>query len=115
MSKFIDVEENDLVLLLRLKDEDLGPEQAEDFKEIVKNRTAKNIKGVVVNFSLVNYMSSIFLSALIEVLKDLKNRKIKFALAELNEKILEVLKATRLDEVFSIFGSSYEAYSSFKK
>jgi anti-anti-sigma factor len=110
MNKLIDVETKDSILFLRPKDRELGMQHAEAVKRTTREWLEKGIKGVVINFSLTEYMSSIFLSAIIELLKDLGEKKIKLALAELSPKIVEVLKATKLDSVFLIFDGSYEAH-----
>lgn len=115
MARFIDIESKDSVLLLRPRDKELGIQHAEAVKKIAAEWMEKNIKGVIINFSLVEYMSSIFLSALIELLKQFSQRNIKMGLSELSPKILEVLKATKLDNVFLIFNGSYEAHKAFTK
>ena len=115
MARLIDIESKDSVLLLRPRDKELGIQHAEAVKKIAGEWLEKDIKGVVINFSLVEYMSSIFLSALIELLKEFGERKIKMGLCELSPKILEVLRATRLDNVFLIFDGSYEAHRAFAK
>lgn len=115
MARLIDIESKDSVLLLRPRDKELGIQHAEAVKKITREWLEKDVKGVVINFSLVEYMSSIFLSALIELLKELSGRKIKMGLAELSPKILEVLRATRLDNIFLIFDGSYDAHQAFTK
>jgi len=111
MNNLIDVEEKDSIVLLRMKDKELGAEHAEELSKITAARDNKNTKGVIINFSVVYYMPSIFLSVLIEIMKKLKSKKIKLALAELNPKILEILHVTKLDTTFNIYNSSLEAYN----
>jgi len=114
MNYKIDIESTDGIVLLRPKDEDLGPEQAEALKEVVRTVSGRKPRLVVINFSLVEYMSSVFLSALVEIYKDLHAAGIKFAFAELNHKNLEIIKTTKLDSVFPPFSSVHDACASIR-
>jgi len=109
MDHTIDIEFKGAVALVRVKKSDLGPDEAEKVKEAVRAIESKGPKAVVINFSLVEYMSSVFLSALMELYKELENKHIGFGLAELNRKNLEIIKATRLDSVFSLYASVHDA------
>lgn len=109
MRSSIDIERIDDVVMLRPSDEDLGPEQAEALKEAVRSLAGTLPKAVIVNFSLVEYLSSIFLSALVEILKELHGKKVRLGLAELNRKNLEIIMTTKLDRVLPIFSSVQDA------
>jgi len=109
MSQRIDVEVRDGIALLRPKDDDLGPDQAEELRAVVKSLENKAPKAIILNFSLVEYMSSIFLSAIVEIFKDLHEKGRKFALSELNHKNLEIIRTTKLDTVIPVYENVHDA------
>ena len=111
----IDIEEKEGILFLRMRDHEVGPEQAESLNAVVAQKAGPGVHAVVINFSAVDYLSSLFLSALIEISKELRAKKVKFGLAHLCDKMLELLKVTKLDTVFTIFGDSYQAYTALAK
>lgn len=114
MKKYnIDIEVKGSVLFLRPRESELGPEQAENLKSLIREKSASGITAAVVNFSAVDYISSIFLSALIEISKELRSRSLRLGLAQVNQKMLELLKVTKLDTVFNIFNDSYQAFIEF--
>lgn len=115
MAQFLDIEVKDRLLLIRTKNEELGPNEAEELRLAVSEWIDKDIKGAVVSLALAEYMSSIFLSALIEIMKEFKAKKMELALAELSAKNIEILRVTKLENVFRIFDSSYEACQAMKK
>jgi anti-anti-sigma factor len=111
MKKYnIDIEAKESVLFLRPRDSELGPEQAEKLKSLIRERSASGISAIIVNFSSVDYISSVFLSALIEISKELKARNLRLGLAQVNTMMLGLLKVTKLDTIFSIFDDSYQAF-----
>lgn len=114
MSRMVDVELIDGLALLRPNDDDLGPEQAEALRSAVKELGPEMPKAIIINFSLVEYISSIFLSALVELFKEFSAKGIKFGLAELNRNNLEVIKTTKLHTVFPVFSSVQDACAAFK-
>ena len=114
MDHSIDVEFQGEIALVRPKRQDLGPDEADILKECIRSIEPKKPKAIVINFSLVEYMSSVFLSALMELYKELEDTHIGFGLAEMNRKNLEIVKTTRLDSVFPIFSSVHDACASLK-
>jgi anti-anti-sigma factor len=115
MSYTVDVEESDSILFLMPAGEEFDNQDQEKMMGIVRAHTGKGIKGIIVNLRMVEYMPSLFLGTLVEILKEAKAKHIKFALAEAGEKSLYIIKATKLDTVFKIFGDSHEAYVELSK
>lgn len=114
MSAAIDVDLMDGLALLRPRDRDLGPQEAEALEGAVRSLAPGRLRLVVVNFALVEYMSSVFLSVLVEIYKELAARGVRFALAELNRKNLEIIRTTKLDSVFTVFASVHDACASLR-
>ncbi|MCM8760639.1 MAG: STAS domain-containing protein [Candidatus Omnitrophica bacterium] len=115
MGRKIDIETKESILFLKPRGPELGPEEAEKLKTLIKDNISRGITAVVLNFSTIEYMSSIFLSALMEISKDLGAAGVNLGLAQLGQKILEILKVTKLDTIFNIFDDSYQAYIAFTK
>jgi anti-anti-sigma factor len=115
MSYTVDVEESDSILFLMPSGEEFDNQDQEKMMGIVRAHIDKGIKGIIVNLRMVEYMPSLFLGTLVEILKEMKARHMKFALAEVNAQCLYIIKATKLDTVFRIFGDSHAAYAEFLK
>jgi anti-anti-sigma factor len=115
MAYNINIEIKESLLFLRPRDRELGPEQAEKLKALIKAKAGPGTAAVIINFSAVEYMSSVFLSALMEISKELKSKSMPLGLAQLGTKVLEILKVTKLDTIFKIFDDSYQAYIAFAK
>ncbi len=64
---------------------------------------------IVVNFSSVSFMSSSSLRVLITLNSRAKNKKVKLALCGINSNIMEAFKITRLDTIFKIKETEFEA------
>lgn len=64
---------------------------------------------VVVNLADVTYIDSSGVASLVEAYQNAKSRNLKFALAEVGETPLRVLKLARLDQVFIIHPTVDEA------
>ena len=64
---------------------------------------------VVVDLADVSYIDSSGVASLVEAYQNAKSRGLKFALAQVGETPLRVLKLARLDQVFIIHASVDEA------
>ncbi|MBL4616042.1 MAG: STAS domain-containing protein [Magnetovibrio sp.] len=72
------------------------------------------IKGgssVVVNLSAVSYIDSSGVASLVEAFQTAKSKGLGFALAQISETPMRVLKLARLDQVFVIHDTVDEAVS----
>jgi len=59
-------------------------------------------KGVIVDLSAVAYIDSSGVASLVEAFQTAKTKKLGFALAQISDTPLRVLKLARLDQVFVI-------------
>lgn len=71
----------------------------------------KESKNVVVDLSGVAYIDSSGVASLVEAYQTAKSKKLGFALAQISETPLRVLKLARLDQVFIIHDTVDEAVS----
>jgi anti-sigma B factor antagonist len=60
------------------------------------------IPNIVINFEKVNFLSSAVLGLLIRISKRIYQRNGQLKLCDINSKIFEIFKITRLDRVFDI-------------
>jgi len=65
-------------------------------------------KKIMVDCSALEYISSAGLGVFMSYLEDMKKKKIKFAVAGLNEKVHHVFEILGLDELLKIFGTKEE-------
>ena len=68
---------------------------------------------ILISFSDVAHLSSAALGALITVNNRVGSKNGELHLADIDPKILEVFKITRLDQLFEIHGTSAEALAAF--
>ncbi len=79
------------------------------FKEIIENGRVN----IVVDLSEVNYMSSAGLRALVSALRECKQRRGDVRLANVSERVQEVLSLAGLDSLFESFSDVTNAVGSF--
>lgn len=79
------------------------------FKEIIENGRVN----IVVDLSEVNYMSSAGLRALVSALRECKQRRGDVRLANVSERVQEVLSLAGLDSLFESFTDVTNAVGSF--
>ncbi len=79
------------------------------FKEIIENGRVN----IVVDLSEVNYMSSAGLRALVSALRECKQRRGDVRLANISERVQEVLSLAGLDSLFESFADVTNAVGSF--
>lgn len=79
------------------------------FKEIIENGRSN----IVVDLSEVNYMSSAGLRALVSALRECKQRRGDVRLANVSERVQEVLSLAGLDSLFESFTDVTNAVGSF--
>ena len=98
----IDVNETDRQITIALtRDLDLASsESVRD--EFIKQIDNSHGKRVVVDMSQVRFVNSGGISALVNALKESREKSVDFALAGVNKKVREVLSLTRLDKIFHL-------------
>lgn len=65
----------------------------------------------ILDFSLVNYMSSSFLGKIISINKKLKAKNQRFILCGVNNDIMEIFQITKLDKFFTFTKNLEETYT----
>jgi len=78
-------------------------ESAQQFSEYLEKVLNDDTGPVLVNFEGIDYLDSTGLGELIGYLQKFEDRDRKMALLKPKERILSLLKVTRLDTVFKIF------------
>ena len=79
----------------------LGPE-ASQIQNMVLDFIQNGSKVIVVDLSKMDYITSWGIGTLIHALTTCTNRNVKFYLAGVNEKILNILKKVKLDKIFNL-------------
>ncbi|MGK0288658.1 MAG: stage II sporulation protein AA (anti-sigma F factor antagonist) [bacterium] len=73
-----------------------------------------SINALVLNFGKVNFIDSSGIGLVVSVFKALQQKKIKFALTELNQKNREIFCMTRLDKILNIIDGDEQALELLK-
>jgi anti-sigma B factor antagonist len=97
----IDVQQTDQQITITLNG-DLDLSSAEPAREeFVKQIDESHGRRVIVDMSHVRYLDSGGLSALVNALKESREKSVYFALAGVNTKVREVLGVSRLDRILN--------------
>lgn len=84
-------------------------ESAREFSNFLDGVLEDDTGPVVINFEGINYMDSTGLGELVGYLQKFEDRQRKMVLVRPSQRILALLRITRLDNVFAIFDSTEEA------
>lgn len=84
-------------------------ESAREFSSYLDQVLNEETGPVVINFEGINYMDSTGLGELVGYLQKFEDRQRKMILVRPSQRILALLKITRLDEVFKIFETKDQA------
>jgi anti-sigma B factor antagonist len=103
------------VTVIELQGNLMGGPDAATLNNKLHELTEAGKKLVVVDLSHVKFMNSSGLSMLIGALTTIKNAGGKLKLANASEKIMTVLKITKLSSVFENYPSVQAAVGSFKE
>jgi anti-sigma B factor antagonist len=68
---------------------------------------------LLIDFSNVNFLSSAVLGTLIRVLTTMKKYNGRMVLCSINDKVFEIFRITRLNQVFEIYPDFSQAMKSF--
>ena len=113
--KNITIESQELkrCMLLRLGGR-LDGEASHDFDEAMQSALQAGYYNLVLNLSAVDYMSSASLRVLINTAKECRRfNRGDVRLAEISERVEQVLDLAGLDQLFQIFDTETEAVGSF--
>lgn len=90
-------------------------ESAREFSGYLDDVLANDSGPVVINFDGINYMDSTGLGELVGYLQKFEDRQRKMVLVRPSQRILALLRVTRLDSVFRIFDTREEAIEFLSK
>ena len=83
----------------QLLDENLIKQIEQEITGIINEENQKNM---LLDFSRVEFMSSSFLGLLVKIHKRISEKNGQLKLCNINKKIREIFKITRLDKIFQI-------------
>ena len=101
------------VAVLHLQGKIMGGPDATSLHEKLHELIETGTRSVVIDLRDVDWMNSSGLGILIGVLSAIRKSGGDLRLASVTEKIEEVLRITKLDRVFDVYGSTDEAVSSY--
>lgn len=84
-------------------------ESAREFSNYLEGVLNDDTGPVVINFEGINYMDSTGLGELVGYLQKFEDRQRKMVLVRPSQRILALLRITRLDTVFAMFDSTEDA------
>ncbi len=86
-------------------------ESARQFSEYLESLLAQDVRAVLIDLSSIDYVDSTGLGELVGYLQRFTKEGRRLALLNPHQRILNLLKLTKLDEVFPIFESRTAAVS----
>lgn len=101
------------VAVLHLQGKIMGGPDATSLHEKLHELIETGTRSVVIDLKDVDWMNSSGLGILIGGLSAIRKSGGDLRLASVTEKIEEVLRITKLDRVFDVYGSADEAVSSY--
>ncbi len=101
------------VAVLHLQGKIMGGPDATSLHEKLHELIETGTRSVVIDLKDVDWMNSSGLGILIGGLSAIRKSGGDLRLASVTEKIEEVLRITKLDRVFDVYGSTDEAVSSY--
>ncbi len=109
------VEHKNDVSILRVHHERLDTEVAHDLKvELLKLVSGKN-KGILLDLKQVHYADSTGLGAILFGIRQGREQGRDLKLVHLNERVLNLIRIAKLDDVIESFDNEDEALASFQQ
>lgn len=81
----------------------------QEFSATMNRAIQDGYKKILINFSKSDYMSSAGIRVLIEAKKNIDSHKGKLVFCSVNEQLLELFEVVRIDKIFTIYNSEFEA------
>lgn len=110
--KLIDSVQGDDILVIQIQEDNLDASNVRDFREGMQKLMKDNHR-VVLDMSLLKFVDSSGLGALISCLRDTNGRKGDFRLSNLSRSVLALFELMRMHRVFSIHDSADSAVKSY--
>ncbi len=108
-----EVSEQNGVVIIALSGKIMGGPEAGEINEQINNFIDKGKINIIIDLKQVEWMNSSGLGILIGVITTLKNNSGKMVLTNVSERILNLLKITKLINVFEIEQDFDSAIASF--
>jgi len=112
--KILEAEENGVIVIAIVGDMVGGP-AARQLAERLRDYIEKDKKQFLINMADINWMNSSGLGSLMAALSTVRNAGGNLKLLRVNEKILNLLRITKLSSLFEVFDDKDEAIDSFAK
>jgi anti-sigma B factor antagonist len=109
----LNVQEKQGIVFIRLIGDVVGGPDATDLTERFHELIDKGKNRIVVDMTNVDYMNSSGLGILIGGLTTVRNSGGDLKLLNLKEKLEQILRITKLDQVFDLYDSEEEVVNSF--
>lgn len=107
------IENRPEAILIVLGEKAQGGEEAVEFSSALNELVEKGVEFVILDLGKVKVMNSSGLGMIVGGLNSLKKNKANMALINVPDKIMELLKTTRLDKVLKTFNDKEQALKSF--
>jgi anti-sigma B factor antagonist len=106
--------QNDIAIISFTKDHILSEGDVKSIEEsvlpLVRNGAHRKL---LIDFSNVNFLSSAVLGTLIRILSTMKKYNGRLVLCSINDKVFEIFKITRLNQIFETYPDFAQAMKSF--
>ncbi|NNG26613.1 MAG: STAS domain-containing protein [Ignavibacteriaceae bacterium] len=105
----ISIIEREQASIIKIESNQMLGYEAQDFHDAIHNSLEKNKKKIVIDLSNLQFISSWGIGILIHGYTTVNNKEGNFILAAVPDIVNDSLKKTKLDTVFSKYGSVDEA------
>lgn len=85
-----------------INDESLGLAKSQELKQIIENDLKSGINNIAFDFNKLNSINSAGLGILIGILNKIKLSNGSLRLMNINDRIMNIFKITKLDQIFEI-------------
>lgn len=85
-----------------IDDESLGLAKSQELKQIIENELKSGINNIAFDFNKLNSINSAGLGILIGILNKIKLSNGSLRLMNINDRIMNIFKITKLDQIFDI-------------
>lgn len=113
MGEIFSVKKNGDVSVIEILKQEITMHEIEKVKKEFSDIIEKDSKNLLVNFSKLEFISSLVIAALVYLLNKVKERSGKLKFCELKDKVKEVFEVTDLDKVFEIYPTVAAALAKF--
>ena len=88
--------------VLAIKEDDLGLAQSNEIKKIIELELKNGVKFIALDLNELNSINSAGLGVLIGILNKVKTQSGSLKMLNINERIINIFRITKLDLVFEI-------------